>query len=344
MRRPQLQTATSKLTDPLAINFINSFQGGVPICENPYQKMASVLETDESILLSLIQSLLAEGWLSRFGPLYDAAQMGGGLTLAALSVPESRFDEVADLVNSHAEVAHNYRRDHKLNMWFVIATETRLAVEQVINQLETETGLKVFNCPKLQEFYIGLKLHVDDAGEVDTVPMDKDWVKSEPLKNQAVTPTELQRKIITATQAGLPLHSEPYEQIAIQVNSDTETVMQSFNSMLENGFMRRVGAVPNHYKLGLQGNGMTVWDVPDEQVNEVGKKIGALGFVSHCYERPRHLPDWPYNLFAMVHGSDKAQVMKKFALMEAELSPNTFRNDVLFSSAVLKKTGLRLAS
>ena len=327
------------LTDPLAIAFINKYQGGFPLVKNPYSQVAAELGTTESTLLSTIGSLLTDGWLSRFGPLYDAKQMGGGLTLAALSVAEDQYDKVTAIVNAFDEVAHNYRREHKLNMWFVIATETQQAIQSVINDIESQTGLKVFNCPKIQEFYVGLKLHINDVGQVDTVPLEMSQHKAEPAQ-----PDDFERNLITATQAGLPLVSEPFQQIAQQLNSDSDTVMQALQTLLSKGTMRRIGAVPNHYRLGLRGNGMTVWDVPDELVSEVGKKIGAMDFVSHSYERPRHLPDWPYNVFAMIHGLDKDQVMTKLAVMEAELQPYNFRHEVLFSSAILKKSGLRLAS
>ncbi len=330
------------LTDPLEIAFINKYQGGFPVCKKPFHRVASELGTDESTLISIIQKLLKDGWLSRFGPLYDAKQMGGGLTLAALSVAEDQFEKITSIVNAFDEVAHNYRREHKLNMWFVLATETEQAIDNVINEIESQTGLKVFNCPKLQEFFVGLKLHIDSAGQVDTVPMDINLDKSANSGVNPVTPNDFERKIIAATQAGLPLVSEPYELIAKQLETDAKSIMNSVDALLKNGTMRRIGAVPNHYKLGLRGNGMTVWDVPDELVTEIGKKIGSMDFVSHCYERPRHLPDWPYNLFAMVHGADKGQAFNKLKEMEAELYPYNFRHDVLFSSAILKKSGLRI--
>ena len=331
--------------DPLAIEFINKFQGGFPVAKNPYSLVASELDIDEAKLLSIIEDLLSSGWLTRFGPLYDARQMGGGLTLAALSVPIDRFDEVTALVNAYAEVAHNYKRDHKLNMWFVLATETEQAILDVIKNIESQTGLKVFNCPKLQEFYVGLKLQVDDSGQVDSVPMDSAWTASPQSEDTTeAPPDDFERQIIAATQAGLPLVSEPYAEIASQINSAEHRVMQSIKKMLNNGVMRRIGAVPNHYKLGLRGNGMTVWNVPDELVSDIGGKIGSMDFVSHCYQRPRHLPDWPYNLFAMLHGSDKDQVMQKLAILETELLPFNFPHEVLFSSAILKKSGLRITT
>ena len=330
------------LDDPLAIAFINQFQGGFPVTEEPYAWVASRLGTDESALIASITKLLDEGWLSRFGPLYDAKQMGGGLTLAALAVPDERFEEVTDIVNSYQQVAHNYRRDYALNMWFVLATETEQAVLEVIDDIQQRSGLKVYNCPKIQEFFVGLQLSLKPDGTVDTVPLNSAWNGSGAIDNTPLVLDEFERKIIAATQTGLALIPRPYQQIAKQLDSNSARVMRCMQSMLKNGAMRRIGAVPNHYKLGLLGNGMTVWDVPDELVGEMGKIMGSMDFVSHCYERPRHRPDWPYNLFAMIHGTDREQVMQKLSIMEAELYPYNFQHRVLFSTAVLKKTGLRL--
>lgn len=152
------------------------------------------------------------------------------------------------------------------------------------------------------------------------------------------------RRIILATQSGLPRVAEPYRQIAEQLGLSADEVMERLRRMQANGVIRRIGAVPNHYKLGFKGNGMSVWDVPDAQVRELGRLIGALDFVSHCYHRPRHLPHWPYNLFAMVHGHDRAEVMMKVGRIADLLGDAVRSHDVLFSTRILKKTGLRLAA
>ena len=119
--------------------------------------------------------------------------------------------------------------------------------------------------------------------------------------------------------------------------------MTRLQAMLKNGIIRRIGVVPNHYALGLKANGMSVWQVPEEQVNELGKRVGALDFVTHCYSRPQHLPDWPYNLFAMVHGKSRDEVFEKVQVIADLLDDADQGHDVLFSSKILKKTGLRIS-
>ena len=154
----------------------------------------------------------------------------------------------------------------------------------------------------------------------------------------------IDRRIIAATQEGLPLTPRPYAQIAEQLGLDADDVMSRMRRLLDIEAIRRIGAVPNHYALGFKGNGMSVWDVPDDYVEEVGQKIGALDFVSHCYHRPRRLPTWPYNLFAMVHGRDRAEVNEKVHHIATILGVNDHGHKVLFSTRILKKTGLRIAS
>lgn len=163
-----------------------------------------------------------------------------------------------------------------------------------------------------------------------------------PLKGEGTQVDVTDRRIIVATQAGLPRVSRPYHAIAEQLGVSADEVMTRLQRMLESGVIRRIGAVPNHYALGYQANGMSVWDVPEERVRELGKKIGDLDFVSHCYHRPRHLPDWPYNLFAMVHGRDRAEVEIKVAKIAALLGDTDCGHAVLYSTRILKKTGLRI--
>ncbi len=146
--------------DSLDRTIINELQGGFPICDHPYAVVAQNLGTTEDELISRLSKMEQERVYSRFGPMYHAERMGGGLTLAALQVPDERYDEVTELVNAFPEVAHNYAREHALNMWFVVATEKPERIAEVIDKIELQTGLHVYNMPKQQEFFIGLKFEV----------------------------------------------------------------------------------------------------------------------------------------------------------------------------------------
>lgn len=146
--------------DTLDRDIINSLQGGFPLSERPYAEAAASLGLSETELLARLDIMLADGVLTRFGPMYHAERLGGALTLAAMKVPAHDFARVTALVNAHPEAAHNYERDHAFNMWFVLATETPEQIGEVITAIERETGYPVFNLPKQEEFYIGLRWEV----------------------------------------------------------------------------------------------------------------------------------------------------------------------------------------
>ncbi|BAZ92869.1 transcriptional regulator protein NirG [Thiohalobacter thiocyanaticus] len=153
-------TAAMQELSALDRAIINRLQDGIPVCEAPYAELAAELGTDETTLLQRLQALKAAGYLSRIGPMYNVERMGGAFTLAALRVPEARFDEVAAIVNAFPEVAHNYRRDHAFNMWFVIAVADAADIARVLSRIKAATGLEVYNFPKQEEFYLRLKFDV----------------------------------------------------------------------------------------------------------------------------------------------------------------------------------------
>lgn len=153
----------------------------------------------------------------------------------------------------------------------------------------------------------------------------------------------LDRAIVKATQAGLPLVLRPWAAVAAQAGTSEAEVMRRVHAMLSDGRIRRIGAVPNHYAMGIRANGMSVWDVDDAAIAELGPQVGELDFVTHCYRRPRRLPDWRYNLFAMVHARTRDEVEAKVAQIAAVLGDTCRAHEVLYSVRILKKTGLRFA-
>jgi len=146
--------------DDLDRSIINHLQDGFPIVAEPYAEIARRLDIDEQELIGRLKALLDEGLLSRFGPLFNAERMGGALSLCAIAVPPERFEAVTTMVNAYPEVAHNYAREHRLNMWFVLATESEDRIQEVIAEIERQSCLPVYHLPKLQEYYVGLKLCV----------------------------------------------------------------------------------------------------------------------------------------------------------------------------------------
>lgn len=152
------------------------------------------------------------------------------------------------------------------------------------------------------------------------------------------------RMLIETTQAGLPLVPRPFADVADRLGWSEAEVLDGFDSLQARGILRRIAAAPNHFALGMTANGMTVWDIDDDCVSDLGRTIGALDFVTHCYRRPRALPLWPYNLFAMVHGECRAEVEAKRQQIAALVGEACRVSDILYSTRILKKTGLRLSS
>ena len=150
------------------------------------------------------------------------------------------------------------------------------------------------------------------------------------------------RRLIAATQGGLPLTPEPYAEVANWLSLTENEVLSRLSAMLEKGVIRRIALAPNHYALGMTANGMSVWNVDDQVAETLGAEVGNLDFVSHCYLRPRALPEWPYNLFAMIHGATREEVEAKRAKIAILLGPSCSGSDILYSTRILKKTGLRL--
>lgn len=162
------------------------------------------------------------------------------------------------------------------------------------------------------------------------------------FENEQSEQANLEQQLIKLTQSGLPIESRPFQKLSQQLGISEQLVIDTLASMKQRGLIRRIGLVPNHYAIGYLYNLMTVWDINDSDIDQVGKAVGALEFVSHCYQRPRHLPDWPYNFFAMVHGKNEAEVNDKMKQIEELVASSCNQFTALKSSKILKKTGLRI--
>ena len=329
---------------------INAFQGGFPVVEHPFEPAAAALrdrgvDVTATALRERIAALDEAGTLSRFGALVNAEAIGGTATLVAMHAPEKRFDEVAETVNAHREVAHNYEREHPhLNMWFVVSVADEDRVAEVLDAVEAETGQETYNLPKQREFRVEAKFLVDGPipdGDVDLSGVGPDVT---PTDRRALTPAE--RDLVVEIQGGLPITDTPYADVAAAIDQDPAWVVETITRFEREGKIRRVGVVPNHYALGYTENGMTVWDVPDDLIETVGPAVASLPFVTHCYQRPRHEGVWPYNFFAMTHGRSAAESDRRIQEVKETMAEYWDVGDgdwdSLFSTQILKKTGIRL--
>ncbi|MWG35035.1 siroheme decarboxylase subunit beta [Halomarina oriensis] len=329
---------------------VNAFQGGFPVCERPFDPASEALrergvDVTAEALLERVRTLDEEGVLTRFGALVNAEAIGGTATLVAMHAPPERYDEVAELVNAHREVAHNYEREHPhLNMWFVVSVAEEDEVERVLADIEAETGQETYDMPKEREFRVEAKFLLD--GPIPDGDVDLSHLGPEVTPTERTTLTPAERDLVVEIQGGLPITGTPYADVADAIGQDTGWVLETIKRFDVEGKVRRVGVIPNHYALGYTENGMTVWNVPDELVEEVGPAVASLDFVTHCYQRPRHEPVWPYNFFAMTHGRSEAESRERIEQVRQRMSEFWVVGDddwdSLFSTRILKKTGIRM--
>ena len=329
---------------------VNAFQGGFPVVERPFEPAAAALgergvEVTAEGLLERVRRLDEEGVLSRFGTLVNAEAIGGTATLVAMHAPPERFEAVAEAVNDHREVAHNYEREHPhLNMWFVVSVADAEAVDRVLAEIEAETGQETYNMPKRREFRVEAKFLLD--GPIPDGDLDISGLGPAVESTGEATLTPDERDLVLEVQDGLPVTATPYRDVADALDREVDWVLRTLKRFLAEGKLRRVGVVPNHYALGYTENGMTVWNVPDEMVAEVGPAVASLEFVTHCYQRPRHEGVWPYNFFAMTHGRSEAESEARIEQVRERMAEfwdvGEADWDTLFSTRILKKTGIRL--
>jgi DNA-binding Lrp family transcriptional regulator len=338
---------------------INAFQGGFPVTERPFEPAAAALrehgvDVTGPELCERVRELDEEGILSRFGALVNAEKIGGAASLVAMHAPEDRYDEIAETVNEFTAVAHNYEREHPhLNMWFVVSVADHPdpdkdgsdRVDEVLAEIEAATGQETYNLPKVREFHVGAKFLVDGPVPDGDVDLSELGPAVSPSDRSTLTPEE--RDLVVEIQGGLPITETPYADVAAAIGADTGWVIETIKRFDAEGKVRRVGVIPNHYSLGYTENGMTVWDVPEGALDAVGPAVAGLDFVTHCYQRPRHAGIWEYNFFAMTHGRTEAESERRIAevreLMDEHWEVGEGDWDTLFSTRILKKTGIRIA-
>jgi DNA-binding Lrp family transcriptional regulator len=348
--------------DEVDADLIDSYQSDFPVTERPFEAVGADLEVSGEEALARVERLRDEGIFRRFGAVLNPPVIGSS-TLAAVAAPEDRFDEVADVVNGYRQINHNYRRDHEWNMWFVVTAGSREKRDEIIADIERETGLDVLVLPMLTDFYIDLEFPVvnrdrfarearpegaspdERAGSETTREHRESLVETEVSATRiseeaAADLTALDRRLLLEIQEGFPLTATPYRDIAEAVDATVPGVTAAIEKLRGEGCIKRIGCVVNHIRTGFDSNCMVVWDVPDEDLDERGEAVGSLPYVTLCYHRPRRPEqDWPYNLFTMIHGREQVAVDEKIDELAAEHLP--YDHERLYSTETLKQTGAR---
>ena len=326
--------------DDVDAALIDEYQSDFPIRERPFEAVGAELGIPGSEALERVERLREEGIFRRFGAVLNPPVIGSS-TLAAVSAPEDRFDEVAEVINGYQQVNHNYAREHEWNMWFVVTAGSRGTRDRIIDEIEDRTGCSVLVLPMLTDYYIDLEFPVVNGDRFARESIENTDASATRISETAVADlSELDRDLLLAIQTGFPLTATPYRDIAETVGADVDDVLAAIERLRENGCIKRIGCVVNHVTTGFDNNCMVVWDVPDDQLDELGQRVGELPYVTLCYHRPRRPEQsWPYNLFTMIHGRNADAVDEKIDELSTEYLPVS--HDRLYSTATLKQTGAR---
>lgn len=303
------------MLDATGFSLLNAWQRGFPLVPRPFAEIASACGLDEDDVITRFGQLKSRGLIDRIGPVFRPNTVGAS-TLAAMAVPPERLETVAGQVSGHMGVSHNYERENRYNLWFVATAQSDAALQWTLSCIEHETGLPVLRLPLLEEFHIDLGFDLEDHSAPRAPP-----------RGPLVPLSGPQQRLAARLAAGLPLTPRPFADFDLP----EAEVIGALERWLAAGVVRRIGAIVRHRRLGYEANAMVVWDVPDEDASDAGGRLAADGAVTLCYRRARALPDWPYNLYCMVHGREQARVTQAIEHLCAQHGLAGFPHAVLFS-------------
>lgn len=282
---------------PLEFALLNDWQRGFPIGAQPFARIGERHGADAQSVLATLKRLQERGAISRVGAVFAPRRVGAS-TLAALSAPAAELERIAAMVSARPEVNHNYQREHRYNLWFVATAADGDTLAAALAAIEAETGCAVISLPLEQEYHIDLGFDLNS-----------------PHKHHANTPgtpgrepDATEKRLIAALQPGLDLVARPFARLGAIAGMSEAEVLARIEGWLEEGLIKRFGVVVRHHELGYRANAMVVFDVPDAEVDRIGRELAAEAGVTLCYRRSRCLPDWPFNLFCMVHGRSREEV------------------------------------
>ncbi|HET9045003.1 MAG TPA: Lrp/AsnC family transcriptional regulator [Burkholderiales bacterium] len=319
---------------PLEFRLLNEFQRGFPLVAQPYAVLAAALGTDEAAVIEAFGRLRDCGALSRIGAVFRPGALAAS-TLAAMEVPAERLEAVAAVVSSFPEVNHNYEREHRLNLWFVAAAADAAALDATLARITRLTGIAVLKLPLVEEYHIDLGFPLAGAPAPRTPRV---------RRGRQVVLGEAHRKLVAALEDGLALEPRPYAALGARGGMGEQAVIDRLAHWQAEGLIRRFGVVVRHHELGWRANAMAVWDVPDGRVRRFGRMLAAAEGVTLAYRRARARPAWPYNLFCMIHGTERGAVAARIAALNRALGLDAFPHAVLFSRTRFKQTGPRFSS
>ncbi|NPA74071.1 MAG: Lrp/AsnC family transcriptional regulator [Epsilonproteobacteria bacterium] len=308
-------------------------QKNFPLSPRPFESIAKSLDCSEEEVLDIVKSEKDKGTIRQISAIFDTKRLGYRSSLVAFKVDENDIDNAVEVINSHPGVSHNYERDHEFNIWFTIAVppDSKLGLEKSISLLSELSNAKEYIAlPTIKLFKIAVKM--DTTGKAPK----KEKIKRRVHKDIEIN--DLHKNIIKYAQNDIEITKEPFKDMIEKIGVSYEKFFDILDELKNAGVMRRYAAILNHRKAGFNANAMVVWDIDEEIAQEMGEKIASFSAVSHCYLRPKY-PNWPYNLFSMVHGKTKDETDAIVKEMEKEVVFHS--NRYLYSSREFKKVRVK---
>lgn len=302
--------------EPTIERLLNAAQEGLPLVPRPYEQIGQACGISEEETIALLREARARGLVRETSGIFDAAALGYRSVLAAMQVGPESLDTAAAAVSRHPGVSHNYARDHAYNLWFTLAIPGDGDIEEEIERLSMEAGgwpLRSF--PTLRRYKIGVRF--DLTGES---------ASGAPAAERVTAPIAVDDEVIRAVRAlqeELPLTPRPFEALGAAAGMPESELLAAARRLQESGAMRRLAPVLHHRAAGYTSNVMSVWDVAASEVDRAGEALASLPSVSHCYRRPSY-PDWPYELFAMIHARSDESAAAAVEEASARISPRRY--------------------
>ena len=330
----------STVTDPLDIKLLGLLQTEVPLVERPFATLADQIGSSEKEVLEHIQNLKTANVIRQISAIFDSRSLGYASSLVAAQIDPSRVDEAATIISQHPGVSHNYLRNHSFNLWYTIAISplSKLGLDKTVELLHRQSQARSTRLlPTLKLFKIGVKFEVGGDSRPDDLDAPTYTEKSR-TSDTALTP--IQVEFVRIMQRDLPITPTPFVDFAKELGVTLAELQAMHRQFLDSGKMRRFAAVLHHRRAGFSANAMGVWAVPgnDDEVDRVGALMAGFRAVSHCYSRPSY-PDWPYNIFTMVHGKSQEECEQTLATIAEKAAIRD--HSALYSTKEYKKVRVR---
>lgn len=318
--------------DSLDKELLNEIQWTFPLVPKPYDEIAKKFNTTPEIIKSKLVKLKEIGVLRQLSAIFDTRRLGYKSSLVAMEIESDKLEFVANQINRHPGVSHNYERNHQFNLWFTLAVPPDSNLKDELDKFSKLPGIKnVRMLPTIQLFKIGVKLDMVEEKKHDVAPTEE----KKKILNVKFVPTDRDKEFVREMQKDLEIIDRPFLKSSQALGITEDELFSKMGYYEEIGVMRRFAAILRHREVGFVANGMIVWNVPESRIDDVGAKLGAFPQISHCYQRPTY-PDWPYNVFSMIHCKSESEAHEMAKTIQNQIDVNDYR--ILFSSREFKKT------